>query len=174
MTKCIRKGTAHSAGVKRSADGSRYCPTAEQVGIVPSVPIIVVLRTSAPLILLRRSPLLLLPWLIVLLLLVVLSLPLLILVVGSSIEDFDTAVDAVGDVDGDVGLCFAIDLPYFSDCGIGSFGRFGRLCAFWCFFEVCSIADVRDPLMVAVLLVLSVLDDLGRVGGPLISDGIRL
>ena len=34
-------------------------------------------------------------------------------IVGSSIEDYDAAVDTVSDVDGDIGLCFAIDLPYF-------------------------------------------------------------
>ena len=47
-------------------------------------------------------------------------------IVDSSIENFDTAVDTVGDVVGDVGLCFASDLLNFPDRDIGSFGRFGR------------------------------------------------
>ena len=40
----------------------------------------------------------------------------------------------------------------------------------WCFFEVCSVADVRDPSMVAILE----LEDLGSIGGPWISDGFCL
>ena len=116
----------------------------------------------------------LLLWLIVLLLLVVLSLPLLILVllvVPSRILVLLLILLA----------CVLPATSCFPDRDIGSLGRFGHLCAFWCFFWVCLIADVLDPSMVAVM-VLSVLevvlkailelDDLHRVGGSWISDGL--